>query len=40
MPIDQQVLTNTKAERIRRISELTNRKHRQKAGKLLIEVPQ
>lgn len=32
MPIDQQVLTNTKAERIRRIAELTNRKHRQKAG--------
>ncbi len=40
MPIDQQVLTNTKAERIRRISELTNRKHRQKAGKFLIEGPQ
>ena len=40
MPIDQQVLTNTKAERIRRISELTNRKHLQKAGKFLIEVPQ
>lgn len=40
MPISAEVLANVKAERIRRIADLTNRKTRERAGRFLIEGPQ
>ncbi len=40
MPIDNHVMTNTKAERVRRLVEATTRKHREKNGRFLIEGPQ
>ncbi|NEG90089.1 TrmH family RNA methyltransferase [Bifidobacterium aerophilum] len=40
MPISAEVMANVKAERIRRIADLTNRKTRERAGRFLIEGPQ
>lgn len=40
MPIEQQVMSNVRAERVRRVAELTNRKHREKNSQFLIEGPQ
>ncbi|MCH9275833.1 RNA methyltransferase [Bifidobacterium amazonense] len=40
MPISAEVLANVKAERIRRVSDLANRRSRERYGKFLIEGPQ
>lgn len=40
MPISSTVLANVKAERIRRIADLTNRRSRDRSGRFLIEGPQ
>ncbi|KAB8288976.1 rRNA methyltransferase [Bifidobacterium ramosum] len=40
MPISAEVLANVKADRIRRVSDLANRRSREKSGRFLIEGPQ
>ena len=40
MPINAQILDNPKAERVRRIAELTRSKGRERSGRFLIEGPQ
>ena len=40
MPIDATVMTNVKAERVRRAADLASRKHRERSGRFLIEGPQ
>ena len=40
MPIDATVMTNVKAERVRRTADLASRKHRERSGRFLIEGPQ
>lgn len=40
MPISAEVLANVKAERIRRVSDLANRRTRERVGRFLIEGPQ
>ena len=40
MPIDATVMTNVKADRVRRTADLSSRKHRERSGRFLIEGPQ
>ena len=40
MPIKTEVIANPKAERIRRVAELAERKGRKRAGRFLVEGPQ
>lgn len=40
MPIHSEILTNPKAERVRRLADLTRAKTREKTGRFLIEGPQ
>lgn len=40
MPIHSDILTNPKAERVRRLADLTRAKTREKTGKFLVEGPQ
>ena len=40
MPIKTEVIANPKAERIRRVAELADRKGRKRSGRFMVEGPQ
>ena len=40
MPIKSEVIANPKSERVRRVSELADRKGRKRSGRFMVEGPQ
>ena len=40
MPIKSEVIANTKSERVHRVSELADRKGRERSGRFMVEGPQ